>query len=83
MMIVNVPIIVVVFDNVVIPDIFNEVVNVVSLLKFELPLTCNIPFMVVSFDNIVKPETLDDAIQETFPISTVNTSFTTSVPPTD
>jgi hypothetical protein len=39
--------------------------------------------MVVSFDNIVKPETYNDAIQETLLISTLNTSFTTSVPPAD
>ena len=50
---------VVLFDNVVNPETFNEDFNVISF-KLELPLTFNIPFIKVLFDNVVIPETFNE-----------------------
>ncbi len=54
------PFILVLFDNVVIPETFNEDMNVVSPFKVESALTFNIPLMVVLFDNVVNPDTFND-----------------------
>ncbi len=56
---------VVLFDNVVNPDTFNDDDNVTLLDKLEYLLVFNVPNMVVLFDNVVNPETFNEEFNVT------------------
>ena len=58
----NVPIIVVLFDNVVAPETFNDETIVTLLFNVVNPDIFNADNNVTLFDNVVKPETFNDDI---------------------